>query len=56
MVFETLANAGVMDVRVTTLGVTDRFVEHGDVTTLYDRYGYDTQAIIRTGITLAVGS
>ncbi len=55
-VLETLANAGIIDVRVTTLGVTDRFVEHGDVSTLYDRYGYDTQAIIRTGITLAVGS
>lgn len=55
-VLETLANAGLIDVRVTTLGVPDRFVEHGDVNTLYERYGYDTQAIIRTGITLAVGS
>lgn len=55
-VLETLANAGAIDVRVSTLGVPDRFVEHGDVNTLYDRYGFDTQAIIRTGITLAVGS
>ena len=55
-VLETLANAGIIDVRVINLGVTDRFVEHGDVTTLYERYGYDTHAIIRTGISLAVGS
>lgn len=55
-VLETIANAGITDVRVSTLGVQDRFVEHGDVDTLYDRYSYDTQAIIRTGISLAVGS
>ncbi len=55
-VLETLANAGLIDVRVTTLGVPDRFVEHGDVNTLYERYGYDTHAIIRAGITLTVGS
>ncbi len=55
-VLEALASESVTDVRVTTLGVPDRFIEHGDVKTLQDRYGYDTQAIIRAGIALAVGS
>ena len=55
-ILETLAAESVTDVRVTSLGVPDRFVEHGDVNTLYDRYGYDTEAIIRAGIALAVGS
>ena len=55
-VLEALADEGVSDVRITTLGVPDRFIEHGDVNTLYDRYGYDTQAIIRAGVALAVGT
>lgn len=55
-VLETLAAEGLTNVRVTTLGVPDRFIEHGDVDTLYDRYGYDTQAIIRAGVALAVKS
>ncbi|MCG9127021.1 1-deoxy-D-xylulose-5-phosphate synthase [Candidatus Poribacteria bacterium] len=55
-VLETLASEGLTNVRVTTLGVPDRFIEHGDVETLYDRYGYDTQAIIRAGVALAVKS
>ena len=54
-ILEALAVEGITDVRVNSLGVPDRFVEHGDVNTLYDRYGYDTQAIIRAGIALAVG-
>ncbi len=53
-ILEALAVEGITDVRVNSLGVPDRFVEHGDVNTLYDRYGYDTQAIIRAGIALAV--
>ena len=55
-VLETLAAEGITDVRVTSLGVPDRFIEHGDVNTLYDRYGYDAEAIIRAGVALAVGS
>ena len=55
-VLEALASESVTDVRVTTLGVPDRFIEHGDVKTLQDRYGFDTEAIIRAGISLAVRS
>lgn len=55
-VLEALAAEAITDVRVTSLGVPDRFIEHGDVKTLYDRYGYDTEAIIRAGVALAVGS
>lgn len=55
-VLETLAAEGLTDVRVTCLGVPDRFIEHGDVKVLYDRYGFDTQAIIRAGVALAVKS
>ena len=55
-VLEALAAEAVTDVRVTSLGVPDRFIEHGDVKTLYERYGYDTEAIIRAAIALAVGS
>ena len=55
-VLEVLAADDVRDVKVSTLGVPDRFIEHGDVSTLYARYGYDTQTIIRTGISLVVGS
>ena len=55
-ILEALAAEDITDVRVNSLGVPDRFVEHGDVNTLYDRYGYDTQAIIRAGIALAVGA
>ncbi|RKU19016.1 1-deoxy-D-xylulose-5-phosphate synthase [Candidatus Poribacteria bacterium] len=54
-VLEALAAEAITDVRVTSLGVPDRFIEHGDVKTLYDRYGYDTEAIIRAGVALAVG-
>jgi len=54
-ILEALAVEGITDVQVNSLGVPDRFVEHGDVNTLYDRYSYDTQAIIRAGISLAVG-
>ena len=54
-ILEALAAEGVTDVRVARLGVPDRFIEHGDVKTLYDRYGYDTQAIIQAGVALAVG-
>ena len=55
-VLEALAAEGIIDVRVTSLGVPDRFIEHGDVNTLYDRYGYDAEAIIRAGVALAVGA
>ncbi len=55
-VLEALAAEAITDVRVTSLGVPDRFIEHGDVNTLYDRYGYDAEAIIRAGVALAVGS
>ncbi len=55
-VLEALAAEGNTDVRVTSLGVPDRFIEHGDVKTLYERYGYDTEAIIRAGVALAVRS
>ena len=55
-ILEALASEGVTDVRVARLGVPDRFIEHGDVETLYDRYGYDTQAIIQAGVALAVCS
>jgi 1-deoxy-D-xylulose-5-phosphate synthase len=55
-VLEALASESVTDVRVTTLGVPDRFIEHGDVKTLQDRYEFDTEAIIRAGIALAVRS
>lgn len=55
-VLEALAAEGNTDVRVTSLGVPDRFIEHGNVKTLYERYGYDTEAIIRAGVALAVGS
>ena len=53
---KALASESVTDVRVTTLGVPDRFIEHGDVKTLQDRYEFDTEAIIRAGIALAVRS
>ncbi len=55
-VLETLAEESLSDVRVTTLGLPDKFIEHGDVKTLQERYGYDTEAIIRAGVVLAVGS
>ncbi len=55
-VLEALAAEAITNVRVTSLGVPDRFIEHGDVKTLYDRYGYDTEAIIRAGVALAVGA
>ena len=55
-VLEALAEDSVTDVRVTTLGIPDRFIEHGDVKTLQERYTFDTDAIIRAGVVLAVGS
>ena len=55
-VLELLAAEVVSDVHVRNLGIPDRFIEHGDVKTLQEKYEYDTEAIIRAGIALVVRS
>ncbi|MEW5766008.1 MAG: 1-deoxy-D-xylulose-5-phosphate synthase [bacterium] len=45
-VLEALAEAGIT-ARVKCLGLPDKFVEHGDVESLYKRYGLDTEGILR---------
>ncbi len=46
-VLEALAAAGMTDIHVKTLGIPDRFVEHGDIQQLYAMYGCDETAILR---------
>ncbi len=55
-ILELLAAEAISDVQVRNLGIPDRFIEHGDVKTLQERYEYDTEAIIRAGVALAVRS
>ena len=51
-VLETLTDSGLTDVQVKRLGIPDQFVEHGDVNTLYEQCGLDTEAIVREGVQL----
>ena len=51
-VLEALAADGITDVHVTTLGIPDEFIEHGDTQQLYAMCGCDAQAIVRTARTM----
>ena len=51
-VLEVLADRG-SEVAVKRLGIPDRFIEHGDVDTLYDVCGCDQAAVVREGLRLA---
>jgi 1-deoxy-D-xylulose-5-phosphate synthase len=44
---ELLSDAGLENVRVKRVGLPDRFVEHGSITVLRERYGLDTSGILR---------
>jgi 1-deoxy-D-xylulose-5-phosphate synthase len=44
-VTELLADHGLMR-RITRLGIPDRFIEHGDVTEQYARFGLDRQGMV----------
>lgn len=46
-VLEALAAAGLANVRVTTLGIPDAFIEHGDTEELYARCQCDAAAVVR---------
>lgn len=46
-VLEALAADGITDVHVTTLGILDEFIEHGDIQQLYAMCECDAQAIVR---------
>jgi 1-deoxy-D-xylulose-5-phosphate synthase len=52
-VLEVLADRGITGVKVKRLGIPDRFIEHGDVDTLYHDCGCDEDAIVREGLKLA---
>ena len=52
-VLEMLAEGGLTDVQAKRLGIPDQFIEHGDVQTLYEQCGLDTEAIVREGSKLA---
>ena len=52
-VLEMLTDNGLADVQVKRLGIPDKFIEHGDVQTLYELCGLDTEAIVREGLQLA---
>ena len=48
-VLEVLATHGIL-AKVTRLGIPNKFVQHGDVKTLYSLCGYDEEAIINEGV------
>jgi 1-deoxy-D-xylulose-5-phosphate synthase len=46
-VLECLSDAGIEHVSVKRIGLPDRFVEHGPVSLLREKYGLDTSGILR---------
>ena len=52
-ILEAIADHGLTGVQVKRLGIPDQFIEHGDVKTLYQLCGIDTDAIVREGLKLA---
>ena len=48
-------DSGLTDVQVKRLGIPDKFIEHGDVKTLYEHCDLDAEAIVREGLKLAKG-
>ena len=51
-VLEAIAHRGIPGVQVKRLGIPDRFIEHGDVKTLYSLCGCDEEAVVREGLAL----
>jgi 1-deoxy-D-xylulose-5-phosphate synthase len=51
-VLSLLQEAGLTDVRVKTIGIPDKYVEHGTPTILREKYGLDSDGIVRETITL----
>ena len=49
-VLEALAADGITDVQVTTLGIPDEFIAHGDTSQLYAMCECDAQAIVRAAL------
>ena len=47
-----LQEAGISDVRVKTIGVPDKFVEHGTPSILREKYGLDADGIVRETMAL----
>jgi 1-deoxy-D-xylulose-5-phosphate synthase len=47
-----LQEAGICDVRVKTIGIPDKFVEHGTPTILREKYGLDADGIVRETMAL----
>ena len=52
-VLEMFLDSGLTDVQVKRLGIPDQFIEHGDVTTLYEECDLDAEAIVSEGLKLA---
>ena len=52
-VLEMLTDSGLTGVQVKRLGIPDKFIDHGDIQTLYELCGLDTEAIVREGLQLA---
>ncbi len=51
-VLEILAERRIPDLQIKRIGIPDRFVEHGDVTTLRDKYGLTAQGIVTAALSL----
>jgi 1-deoxy-D-xylulose-5-phosphate synthase len=47
-----LHEAGISDVKVKTIGIPDRFVEHGTPSILREKYGLDADGIVRETMAL----
>jgi 1-deoxy-D-xylulose-5-phosphate synthase len=51
-VLSLLQDAGLTDVKVKMIGIPDKFVEHGTPSLLREKYGLDSDGIIRETIAL----
>jgi 1-deoxy-D-xylulose-5-phosphate synthase len=51
-VLSLLQDAGITDVKVKMIGIPDKFVEHGTPSLLREKYGLDSDGIIRETIAL----
>ncbi|MFQ6043140.1 MAG: 1-deoxy-D-xylulose-5-phosphate synthase [Candidatus Poribacteria bacterium] len=49
-ILETIAEHRLNNITVRRLGISDKFVEHGDPKTLYQLCGYDADSIVRAAL------
>ncbi len=45
-ILETLSDRRISDLQIKRIGIPDRFVEHGNVTTLRNKYGLNAQGVV----------